>query len=89
MNILSGFILGGVLSFINFRLLKKQVARILHQQNKKEGLLFGMKMLPLLAATAFSLLIVKVNPIGFVAGFVLVLFAACYWEIRSQKEETV
>ncbi len=89
MNILSGFILGGVLSFINFRLLKKQVARILHQQNRKEGLLFGMKMLPLLASTTFLLLVVKVNPVSFIAGFVLVLFAACFWEIRSQKEETV
>lgn len=87
MNFIAGFFFGGMLSLINFRLLKKLVNRMIIRQNRKDGLFFGMKSLPLLAATAFLLFVVKIDPVAFIAGFGAVLFGVCWKEIKSQPEE--
>ena len=84
MNLVLGFVLGACLSLANFVLLKRNVAVLIERQQTRAGLFLGAKLLPLLAVTAFLIIVLKMNPIALMAGFLTALIGAGLYEIRSK-----
>lgn len=83
MSIVAGIVLGALVGWINFLLIKKGVTKILRDQKKLSALFLAIKFLPLLGTSALLILVVHVNPIAFMAGFAVILAAICWRAIYA------
>lgn len=82
-----GLFSGAVVSYLNFRFLKRMVVRFLKAEDvvphRKSGLRFFVQMLLLIALVAGLLLYVEVEPVAFLVGFSSFVLAIGYEGIRS------
>lgn len=84
-EMIGGLIAGAVIAFLNFRLIRRVVGKMVGSGTGKryQGLRFFIKLLLLLGVIAFLVVKVHVSPVAFMAGFSVILLAISYHGIQS------
>lgn len=75
-----GLLAGAVVGIGNFRLLAYAISSFFSGggQSGKWGVLFALKLIPLIAVAGLLILVVHVNPAAFVIGFLSIVFGIVY-----------
>ncbi len=84
-QIFFGIIAGAVIAFLNFRLIRRVVGKMVGAGTvaRHQGLRFFIKLLLLLGLMAFLIVKVHVSPVAFMAGFSVIILAITYHGIKS------
>lgn len=80
LSVIGGLIAGSLVGIGNFGLLAYGVTSFLspNGEEKKWGLLFSVKLIPLVLITGLLILVVRVSALAFVVGFLSIVFGIVY-----------
>jgi len=84
-DVAGGLVSGAIVGIGNFRLLAFSIASVFSggRESGRWGILFALKLLPLITVTGLLILVVHVNPIAFVAGFFSIVFGIVCEGLRA------